>query len=214
MTRLFYAAATGLVALSVQAGSCGFALPACGGRPERNPSEAPTTSPTKRPSVNRSPFGRTAERASVELFTLTNANGMEVRTMSYGASIVSLRVPDRNGQLGDVVLGFDTFDEYVTKKPPYFGAIVGRYGNRIAKGSFTLDGKTYPLATNNGPNHLHGGVKGFDKLVWRGEPFERDGNVGVAFTLTSPDGDEGYPGTLTARVTYTLSGAKNELTVD
>jgi aldose 1-epimerase len=197
-----------VVALSAQAGSCSFAIPACG-PPPRNLSEAP---PTKA-AAKRSAFGRTADGAAVDLVTLTNASGTEVRTMSYGATIVSLRVPDRTGQLGDVVLGFDTFDEYVTKKPPYFGVIVGRYGNRIAKGRFTLDGKTYQLATNNGPNHLHGGVKGFDKLVWHGETFERDGNVGVAYTVTSPDGDEGYPGTLNARVTYTLSAA-NELTVE
>jgi aldose 1-epimerase len=138
---------------------------------------------------------------------------MEVRTIPYGAIIVSLRVPDRSGQLGDVVLGFDTFDEYVARKPPYFGAIVGRYGNRIAKGRFTLDGKTYELATNNGPNHLHGGEKGFDKLVWNAEPFERGGDVGIVYTLMSPDGDQGYPGTLNIRTTYTLSAA-NALTMD
>ena len=169
--------------------------------------------PAKTATLVSSPFGRTPDGIAIDVFTLTNANGVEVRTIPYGAIIVSLRVPDRSGQLGDVVLGFDTFDDYITKKPPYFGAIVGRYGNRIAKGRFTLDGKTYQLATNNGPNHLHGGVKGFDKLVWHGEAFNRDGNVGVVYTVTSPDGDEGYPGTLNVRVTYTLTPA-NELTVD
>jgi aldose 1-epimerase len=169
--------------------------------------------PAKQSTLVSAPFGRTADGAAIDVFTLTNANGMEVRTIPYGAIIVSLRVPDRSGQLGDVALGFDTFDEYITKKPPYFGAIVGRYGNRIAKGRFTLDGKTYQLATNNGPNHLHGGVKGFDKVVWHAEGFNHDDSVGVVYTHTSPDGDEGYPGTLNVRVTYTLS-ASNELTVD
>jgi aldose 1-epimerase len=132
--------------------------------------------------------------------------------MSLGATIVSLRVPDRAGLPEDVVLGFDAIQGYLGDEP-YFGAIVGRYGNRIAKGRFTLDGQTYQLATNNGPNHLHGGVKGFDKVVWEAEPFDRDGQSGVVFTHVSPDGDEGYPGTLNARVTYTLTQA-NELIVD
>jgi aldose 1-epimerase len=137
---------------------------------------------------------------------------MEVSAMSYGAIIVSLRARDRDGRPDEVVLGFDALDGYLAGHP-YFGAIVGRYGNRIAKGRFTLDGKTYQLATNNGPNHLHGGVKGFDKVVWEAEPFDRDGQSGVVFTHTSPDGDEGYPGTLNVRVTYTLTPA-NELIVD
>ena len=159
----------------------------------------------------RAPFGHVDGKA-VYLYTLTNAHGMEVRAMSYGAIIVSLRVPDRDGRSDDVVLGFDALDGYLAGQP-YFGAIVGRYGNRIAKGQFALDGMTYPLATNNGPNHLHGGVKGFDKVVWEAEPFDRDGRSGVVFTHTSPDGDEGYPGTLNARVSYTLTPA-NELIVD
>src|SRR5207244_634242 len=123
------------------------------------------------------PFGQLSNGSKVEIFTLTNANGVEVRTMPYGAIIVSLRVPDRGGRMDDVVLGFDTLDGYAAKSP-YFGAVVGRYGNRIAKGRFTLDGHTYELATNNGPNHLHGGVKGFDKKVWDAEPFDRNGTVG------------------------------------
>ena len=147
-----------------------------------------------------------------EVFTLTNANGVEIRTIPYGAIIVSIRVPDRDGRLDDVVLGFDNLDDY-RKAHPHLGAIVGRYGNRIAKGQFTLDGTTYKLATNNGPNHLHGGVKGFDKVVWRAEPFDRDGGKGVVYTYVSRDGEEGYPGELTARVTYTLTPS-NELVVD
>jgi aldose 1-epimerase len=153
------------------------------------------------------------EQKDEKIYTLTNANGVEVRTIPYGAIIMSIKVPDRNGRLDDVVLGFDTPDDYAAKTHPYFGAIVGRYGNRIAKGQFTLDGTTYKLATNNGPNHLHGGVKGFDKAVWKAEPFEREGGRGIAYTYLSADGEEGYPGAVTARVSYTLTPA-NELIVD
>jgi aldose 1-epimerase len=140
----------------------------------------------------------------VESFTLTNAGGLELRAISYGAIIVSLRVPDRDGRLDDVVLGHDDLEGYLSK-PAYFGALVGRYGNRIAGGRFTLDGRTYTLATNNGPNHLHGGVRGFDKQLWKAEPFERPGATGIVFTRVSPDGEEGYPGNLDVRVTYTLT---------
>jgi aldose 1-epimerase len=160
----------------------------------------------------RASYGQTADGTGVEVFDLTNGRGMAVRAISYGAIITSIRVPDRSGNVADVVLGFDRLDGYLTRHP-YFGAVVGRYGNRIAKGQFRLDGTTYRLATNNGPNHLHGGVKGFDKAVWRGEPFRRDDAVGVVFSHSSPDGDEGYPGMLTARVTYTLTAA-NELSVE
>ncbi len=168
---------------------------------------------TSTPTVSRTRFGASSDGSPVDLFTIANAGGMEVRTMPYGAILVSIRVPDRRGQPADVVLGFDTFQDYITKQPPYFGAVVGRYGNRIAKGRFTLDGTLYHLATNNGPNHLHGGVHGFDKATWAAEPFERDGTAGITYTLTSPDGDEGYPGTLHAKVTYMLTSA-NELRVD
>jgi aldose 1-epimerase len=162
--------------------------------------------------VSRAPYGRTLDGTAVECFTLRNAQGIEVGALTYGGIITSLRVPDRVGRFEDVVLGLETIQAYQTKSR-YFGAIVGRYANRIAKGRFTLDGRTYQLATNNGPNHLHGGIKGFDKVMWDAEAFERDGNVGVVFTHTSPDGDQGYPGTLQVRVTYTLT-ALNELTVD
>lgn len=163
-------------------------------------------------SISRAPFGKTPGGTVVEAFTLTNAHGIELRAITYGAIIVSLRVPDRDGRLDDVVLGYDSLDGYL-RDSPYFGAIVGRYGNRIAKGRFTLDGQTYRLATNNGPNHLHGGIKGFDKVVWQAEPFQNDSGVGVAFTHVSPDGDEGYPGTLAARVTYALTHG-DEMIVD
>ena len=165
--------------------------------------------PSRNP-VKREPFGKTPDGTAVERFTLTNARGVVLQAISYGGIITSLRVPDRNGQFEDIVLGFDTLDGYV-KDHPFFGAIIGRYGNRIAKGAFTLEGKTYKLATNNGPNHLHGGNKGFDKVVWTAEPLA--GSNGIAFTRTSPDGEEGYPGNLRVRVTYTLTDA-NELIVD
>ena len=188
----------------------GVASAACGGRPADEPRSA-TAASAPAAQVVRSPFGRTEDGRDVELFTLTN-DSIEVRTIPFGARIVSIRVSDRSGHVGDIVLGFDNLDGYL-KPNPYFGAIVGRYGNRIAKGRFTLDGRSYQLATNNGPNHLHGGVNGFDKALWRGEPIDRNGIVGVAYTYTSPDGEEQYPGTLTARVTYTLS-ASRELTID
>lgn len=163
-------------------------------------------------TVTRSPFGVTAEGDSVDVYTLTNGNGVEVRAITYGGIIVSLRVPDRNGRLDDVVLGFNDLDGYL-EDSPYFGAIVGRYANRIANGRFTLDDSTYQLVTNNGPNHLHGGVRGFDKVVWAAEPFVGDSGVGVVLTHTSPDGDQGYPGTLFVRVRYTLTSS-DELDID
>jgi aldose 1-epimerase len=140
----------------------------------------------------------------VDAFTLTTARGLEARVITYGGVIVSLRTPDRAGRLDDIVLGFDTLDGYL-KDSPYFGAIVGRYGNRIAGGRFTLDGVAYQLATNDGQHHLHGGVRGFDKVVWDAESFAGPGGAGVALHHTSPEGEEGYPGTLRARVTYTLT---------
>jgi aldose 1-epimerase len=164
------------------------------------------------PAITRTGFGRTPDGQPVESFTLTNARGIEVRAITFGDIIVSVRVPDRDGRLDDVVLGHDDLDGYLAKSA-YLGALVGRYANRIAGGRFTLDGRTYPLATNNGPNHLHGGVRGFDKHVWKAEPFERPGAAGVVFTRRSPDGEEGYPGNLDVRVTYTLSD-RNDLSFE
>jgi aldose 1-epimerase len=199
---------------------CGVALLGLGAC--RQPSEgaspaaaATATQPAAAPvkaTVARSSFGHLPDGAEVALFTLTNASGMQVRLITYGGIVTSLQVPDRNGVLGDVVLGFDSLAGYV-KNPPYFGAIVGRYANRIAKAQFTLDGKKYRLAANNQANTLHGGIKGFDKAVWQAESFEQAGEVGVALTHTSPDGEEGFPGVLSMRVTFTLSDA-NELALD
>ena len=150
----------------------------------------------------------------VEMVTLKNKNGIELTAISYGGIITSLKVPDRNGTFADIVNGFDKLENYWTDPtPPFFGAIIGRYGNRIAKGKFTLDGKTYTLATNNGPNSLHGGNKGFDKHLWTIMTKDSPEGSSAIFTRTSPDGEEGYPGTLHARVTYTLTD-RNELVIE
>jgi aldose 1-epimerase len=162
-------------------------------------------------NVVQAPFGTLPDGSPVEIFTLTNADGLKARLMTYGATLVSLELPDRNGVPADCVLGYDTLDGYL-EASPYFGAIVGRYGNRIAGGKFTLDGKTYTLATNDGANHLHGGVKGFDKVLWKGEAVRDSSGVGVRFTYLSPDGEEGYPGNLEAAVTYVLNN-NNELII-
>jgi aldose 1-epimerase len=154
--------------------------------------------------VAKSDFGKTEDGTAVELYTLTNNRGSVAKITTYGGIVTHLVVPDRNGKPGDVVLGFDTLEPYL-KGHPYFGAITGRVANRVAKGKFTLDGKAYTLATNNGPNSLHGGVKGFDKRVWKATA--KRSNVGPALALTyrSPDGEEGYPGNLDVTVTYTLT---------
>jgi aldose 1-epimerase len=183
----------------------GFALHAFGGR-----QTPPARTAAAKPETMTHPYGKTAEGHAVTMFALTNAHGLELRAMTYGAIITSLKVPDRSGALGDIVLGFDRFEEYLND-PPYFGAIIGRYGNRIAGGQFTLDGRTYSLAKNNGPNHLHGGRKGFDKAIWQATPSA--GGAAVAFSRTSPDGEEGYPGNLQVRVSYTLTDS-NELIVE
>jgi aldose 1-epimerase len=159
--------------------------------------------------IIRGVFGKMPDGTPVESVTLRNANGIELTAIAYGGIITSLKTPDRAGRSGDIVLGFDGLDGYL-KDHPYFGAIIGRYGNRIAKAQFALDGRTYKLAANNGPNHLHGGVKGFDKVLWTAAPA---GQNGVVFSRTSADGEEGYPGNLRVRVTYTLT-EKNELIVD
>src|SRR5262249_28456291 len=156
------------------------------------------TAAAARPGVTRAPYGTLPDGTAVDVFTLRNAHGLEVRAINYGAIITSIRVPDKAGRFDDVVLGFDRLADYVGRRT-FFRAVVGRYGNRIAKGRFTLDGTTYTLATNNAPNHLHGGVKGFDSVFWKAEPAT-SGPASVTFTYVSRDGEEGYPGTLSARV--------------
>ena len=150
---------------------------------------------------------------AVKSFTLRNANGVEITAISYGAIITSWKTPDRNGEIADIVLGFADPAQYVAANPPYFGAVVGRYGNRIANAKFTLDGRAVTLAANDGVNHLHGGKQGFDKVLWDGAIVTDRRGPSVAFTRSSPDGEEGYPGALKARVSYTLT-AKNELIVE
>jgi aldose 1-epimerase len=178
----------------------------------RRPAAPEKSAPARKGRVARATYGRTPDGQEVEAFTLTNVRGVEVRAITYGGTIISLRIPDRKGTLDDVVLGHDDLKGYLSASP-YFGCIIGRYANRIAKGRFSLDGQSYQLATNDGPNHIHGGGKGFDKVVWRAEPFERPETVGVAFTRTSPDGEEGYPGNLKVRVTYALN-ERDELVID
>ncbi len=165
----------------------------------------------KKMSIEKQAFGKTKDGKEVDLYTLVNANGLKVKIMTYGGIVTSLEVPDRDGKLADIVLGYDTLDEYI-KSSPYFGALIGRFGNRIAKGKFTLKGTEYTLATNNGPNHLHGGIKGFDKVVWDAEAMETNEGPALKLTYTSPDGEEGYPGTLSCTVIYTLTD-DNELKV-
>jgi aldose 1-epimerase len=162
--------------------------------------------------MDRSSYGRTADGEVVELFTLRNAKGMVVRIATYGATVVSIEVPDRKGQGADVVLGFDTLEGYLGTHP-HFGGVVGRYGNRIANGRFSLGGVEYVLARNNGENHLHGGVRGFDRAVWRGRDASTTALPAVELSYLSKDGEEGYPGNLATKVTYTLTD-KNELRID
>jgi aldose 1-epimerase len=162
------------------------------------------------------PFGKTTDGTEVQLFTLTNANGLKASITNYGGTLTSLLVPDKNGKVGDVILGFDDVSGYQSpefrKSNPYFGALIGRYGNRIKAGKFSLDGKDYTLALNNAPNSLHGGKVGFDKKVWQAEPgTSADGQV-LKLTYLSKDGEEGYPGNLQVTVVYTLT-ADNSLKI-
>jgi aldose 1-epimerase len=166
--------------------------------------QAKPTQPKPRPLVVRAPFGAMPDGVKIEEYTLTNSSGMAIRTIPYGAIITSIVVPDRDGQSADVVLGHSTLEKYLTASR-YFGAVVGRFGNRIAKGRFTLDGREFSLAVNNGPNHLHGGVKGFDKVIWQAATFSGPSSSGVTYRYISPDGDEGYPGRVDATVSYTIT---------
>ena len=160
----------------------------------------PVASSTK---VTKADFGKMPDGTAVSIFTLTNAKGVEARIIEYGGILVSMKVPDRAGALGDVVLGHDTLDEYVADNKTYFGALIGRYANRIGGASFTLEGVKYSLPANDGPNSLHGGTQGFDKKVWKGKQLPD----GVELIYISKDGESGYPGTLTAVVSYRLSDA-------
>lgn len=162
--------------------------------------------------VTRQAWGKTAAGEAVDLYTLTNAKGASVRIATLGGTVVSIKVPDKAGALGDVVLGFDSLDGYLGAHP-FFGVLVGRYGNRIGQARFTLDGKAYTLAKNNGENTLHGGLKGFDKYVWKTREVPSPDGLALELTHVSPDGDEGYPGTLSVTVRYTWTDA-NGLRID
>ncbi|HYE74154.1 MAG TPA: aldose epimerase family protein, partial [Blastocatellia bacterium] len=164
-----------------------------------------------KPKITKQSFGKVGD-TSVDLYTLTNDKGMEVKITNYGGIVTSIKVPDRNKKIGDVVLGFDDFDSYL-KGHPFFGAIAGRYANRIAKGRFTLDGKEYTLPVNNGVNSLHGGLKGFDKVVWSAREVPVKNAAGLELKYLSKDGEEGYPGNLSVTVIYSLNN-NNELKMD
>ncbi len=189
------------------------ALAAAAGCSRQDPTSTAMAQNPGRVNVTQAPVGHAPDGQVINLTTLRNQQkGIEIHVLDYGGIIQSLRTRDRQGQSADIVLGHDDAEGYFSNST-YFGAIIGRYGNRIAKGQFTLDGKTYALATNNGVNHLHGGNKGWDQAVWHSEPFQNGTGVGVILTHVSPDGDEGYPGTVKATVTYTLSDT-GDLTVD
>lgn len=169
------------------------------------------TPPRSELRVQQAPFGYMPDGAPVSLYTLTNAKGMAVKLTNLGGIITQTSVPDKNGVMADVVLGFDELEPYLTKSP-YFGALIGRYANRIAKGKFSIDGHHYQLATNNGENALHGGLMGFSRKLWQAESFATTSSVGVKLHLISEDGDQGYPGNLDVSVTYTLTN-DNEIQV-
>ena len=162
-------------------------------------------------SLSKMIFGKTPDGTPVELYVLKNGQ-ITVKVMTYGAIITEIDTPDRNGKEGDVVLGFDSLEGYLGKHP-YFGATVGRVANRIAKGKFTLNGQEYTLAVNDGPNTLHGGLKGFDKVIWKAEPISRPDGPSIKLTRRSPDGEEGYPGNLDVSVQFTVT-EQNELKIE
>lgn len=191
-----------IILLAALAGAAAWAV-SCGGREAASPDQKEGVTGM---DIQQTSFGNLPDGTEIELFTLTNGKGLRVRIMTYGATVVSLETPDRAGRTADIVLGFDTLEGYLGVNP-YFGSIVGRYANRIAKGRFSLDGITYKLATNNGENHLHGGIRGFDKVVWKAEPVRETGSVGVRLSYLSRDGEEGYPGNLSVTVVYTLTEA-------
>lgn len=190
---------------------------ACTGSSEKKENNEENNEKSEHMNVVKSDFGKLEDGTSIALFTLTNKNGVEVKITNYGGIITSLKVPDKEGVIEDVALGFDALEGYSSdaylESGPYFGALIGRYGNRIAGGKFTLDGQEYDLANNNGPNHLHGGIKGFDKVVWEAEEFKTDEGVGVKLHYVSKDMEEGYPGNLAVDVVYTLTN-DNALAID
>lgn len=184
----------------------GLGLMSCSKTKNENESKTMTS------TISKEVFGEVSEGQKADLYTLTNANGMTVKITNYGGIITQLTAKDKAGKWEDVVLGFDSLPPYLGEHP-FFGSLVGRYGNRIANGKFTLYGKTYNLPINNGPNSLHGGINGFNKKIWNATEIKKDSIVGLELTYTSKDGEEGYPGTLSVKVTYTLSN-DNGLRID
>jgi len=166
--------------------------------------------------IKRGPFGKTNNGEKVELFTLSNDNQVSITLMNYGGIVTSVNMPDKNGKVENIICGFNKLEDYTSEKYltdcPYFGALIGRYGNRIAKGVYNIDGNKYNGVINNGENHLHGGIKGFDKKVWEAETFEKNGKVGVSLSYLSIDGEEGYPGNLKVYVRYCLDN-QNRFTI-
>jgi aldose 1-epimerase len=192
--------------LVLRAGLAGLALAALA-TGLATPAEAAKVS-----HVKKAPFGTTVKGEKVQIYTLTNKNGLEARIATYGGTIVSLKTPDKAGKLANIVLGFDRIEPY-QKGVPYFGALIGRYGNRLANGTIVIDGQTYKLPQNDGTNTLHGGPKGFDKVVWQAKPYEDKNGPGLKLTYVSADGEMGFPGALTVHVTYQLRN-DNALSID
>ena len=197
-----------LVMAGLLAAGCAAQATKCGGATE-SPADM-----ARRQGMNltQQPFGTTAEGAAVDLYTLDNGRGLKARVMTYGAILTAVEAPDRSGKSANVTLYLETLKDYMAGHP-MFGATVGRYANRIGGAKFKIDGVEYPLAANSGKNCIHGGKRGFDKAVWKAEPVAGGGFVGVKFSHTSPDGDEGFPGTVNVTVTYTLTSA-NELKME
>ncbi|HEY3498280.1 MAG TPA: galactose-1-epimerase, partial [Polyangiaceae bacterium] len=188
------------------------ALPPAAAPPPAAVAPAVVPAPAPKATIAKAPFGQ-ADGKDVTLFTLINEKGLVLKAINYGAAITELHVPDRTGKLADVVLGFETLEGYTNGKNPFFGVTVGRVANRIRGAKFKLGGKEYQLGANDGPHHLHGGPKGWDKVVWDTEAIETPDGPSLRFRYVSKDGEEGYPGTVTAQTTYTLTN-QNELRVE
>jgi aldose 1-epimerase len=215
--------------LVVLVGAVSVAAGGCSGEPDKPPAKLkpaaadatpapPKSADENKMNVTKEVYGKLKDGAEIDQYTVSNPHGLKFKVINYGATITAVETPDRNGKVENITLFRDSLADYMEMKngkptTPYFGATVGRYGNRIAKARFTLDGKEYKLAANNGPNALHGGIIGFNRVVWKAEEVKTPESAGVAFTYTSPDGEEGYPGTLNVKVTYSLTD-KDELRME